>query len=350
MMKPRIILADTDTGYMEQLHIRLAEAFPDNADFEIITDPVWFEEYLSVCREAALLVISEKLYGGSLDRHAFRKTIILSENTDQTERISPDVYRMNRFQGISELYAEIYALSGLAAAGSKKAGPKIIAVSSAAGGDGKTYVSLNLAAALAQNGKKVLYLNACRLQAFGRYLENSTPVTESRVYVQLAGETADAYESVKREIRKEQFYYLPPFRGLLSSSGIRYSVYQRIAEAAVRSGEYEYVILDTDSAADEMLASLFELADRVVLVVKESAGSVYALEQLADSLTKAETEKYLLVCNDAAAGERSEASGPPAVCGYPVRAQIEHVTEFDTCKLRDLPLGSGIRRIAIQLS
>lgn len=347
-MRPKIILADTDTGYLEQLHVRLAESFWDKADFEIITDPMWFRVFLETCREASLLVLSESLYESvSLDRHSFRKTIVLSENITETERISADEYRLCRFRVISELYAEIVALGGLSGISSGRKGTCTAAVCSAAGGDGKTTVSLNLAAALAHNGQRVLYINACRLQTFQRFLEDPSPIADPAFYIQIAGE-GDIYPVVKKQIRQESFFYLPPFRGLLSAFGLEYSVYRRIAESAMKAGEYDFIILDTDSAADDTFTSLLKIVDRVILVTDGSEASRYALKQLIGAMTGEETKRFLLVCNDVKEEETDEYMG--TVCGLPVRECIEHIEDMDSRKLKDLPAGNGYRRLAIQIS
>ena len=63
---------------------------------------------------------------------------------------------------------------------------------------------------------------AARLQTFQNMLENETPVTAADVYAKLRSENLEkVYEDIKHVLRKELFYYLPPFKAALMSLGLR---------------------------------------------------------------------------------------------------------------------------------
>lgn len=85
-------------------------------------------------------------------------------------------------------------------------------VTSAAGGVGKTTVAMGVAACLAQNYKRVLYINAAHLQAYHHMLDNHSVIATSDVYTRLATSTQDVYAELKHVIRKETFSYLPPLK------------------------------------------------------------------------------------------------------------------------------------------
>ena len=110
-------------------------------------------------------------------------------------------------------------------------------VTSAAGGVGKTTVAMGVAACLAQNYKRVLYINAARLQNFQYALDNSSPITSPDVYANLLNAQDNAYNDIQHIIRKEKFSYLPAFKAALMSLGLDFSIYSKLALSAKGSGD-----------------------------------------------------------------------------------------------------------------
>ena len=150
-----------------------------------------------------------------------------------------------KYTSIKEVFNEIVGRSGLHSDSTDKSEPKILMVYSAGGGDGKTTVALGISACLAKNYKKVLYINAARLQSFQRLLENETPIFGYDIYNRLAQSDTRIYQDIKHVLRSEGFSYLPPFRSALISLGLRYSVFYDIAVSARDSRDYDYIVVDT---------------------------------------------------------------------------------------------------------
>lgn len=101
----------------------------------------------------------------------------------------------------------------------------------------KTTVAMGMAACLSQNHKKVLYINASRLQMFQAYLGNQMPISAQDVYSRLLNPSDNIYGDIKHVIRYEDFYYLPAFKMALISLGIPFAVFEKIAVSAKRSQE-----------------------------------------------------------------------------------------------------------------
>lgn len=70
---------------------------------------------------------------------------------------------------------------------------------------------MGVAACLEQNYKRVLYINAARLQNFQYLLDNTTAISSPDVYGKLINPTDRIYDDIKHVIRKEDFSYLPEF-------------------------------------------------------------------------------------------------------------------------------------------
>ena len=114
---------------------------------------------------------------------------------------------------------------------------KIILITSASGGVGKTSVAFGLCRCLERNYKKTLYVNADRLQSFQWMLENGEPIRDASVYAGLSGNLGNVYRIVRHVIRKEGFSYLPPFKAALMSLGIPYRVFALLAEKEFERAE-----------------------------------------------------------------------------------------------------------------
>lgn len=162
-------------------------------------------------------------------------------------------------------------------------GSKVLLVTSAAPGEGKSTVAANIAMALAMNGKKVLLMDCdIRSPSVGDMLGLRPG---KGVYELLKGETT--LEEVFRYDKAHGLYVLPGGKPYANASEILDAPQMAQLLAGVRE-LMDYVILDT--APVGMLtdtAVLAELADGALFVVKQDYAPiphlVDAAEQLAES-------------------------------------------------------------------
>ena len=62
--------------------------------------------------------------------------------------------------------------------------------------------------------------------------------------------------------------------------------------------EYDVIIVDTDSVFDNDKADLITKADKVVMITKQTKGSVCTIQTLFKNMSCGDREKFFLVCND----------------------------------------------------
>lgn len=244
MPKARVIVADTDINYIIPLQLKFAEEFFDAIDLEIISDRSYFEELFASPQKADILVVSEELYDTSLQRHNISNIFLMTEQYEENQTAELNVNRIFKYTSIKEIFNEIIGKSASELKIQKEnQKPKIVLVYSACGGTGKTTIALGIAAALTQNYKKVLYINAARLQTFQCRMENQTPITANDVYAKLGSSDENLYNEIKHIVRHEDFFYLPPFKAAIMSLGIEYSIYSNIASSAKKSEEFDFIIV-----------------------------------------------------------------------------------------------------------
>ena len=348
MGRPRIIIADTDIGYIIPLQLKFVEDFFEKIDIEIITSAEYFDSVFATPQKADVLIVSEDLYTASIQRHNIAHVFLMTEQYEEEETHELKVKRIFKYTSIKEIFNEILGKSAasLGTVDSAKKETQIVLICSAAGGVGKTTVALGMSACLAKNYKRVLYINTSRLHYFQRMLENSSPITTSDTYAKLAKPSDSIYGEIKHVIRKELFSYLPPFKAALMSLGINYNVYSKIIESAKKSGDFDYIIVDADTALDEDKAMLINLADKVIVVTTQTIASVYATNILVANINGANTEKYIFVCNENEKKRDNALISPQITLKFAVQDYIDHIEHYDQMSCENLAGNSEIQKTA----
>lgn len=353
MKKPRVIIADTDAAYTIPLQLKFVEEFFNQIDLEIITDCQYYEKLFSVPQSIDVLIVSEDLYSDSLQRHSIRHTFMMQEEMDQGETTaSLLVNRIGKYSSMKDIFNEIVGKSSPTFDFSnqgKKAEPQIILVTSAAGGVGKTTVAMGLCAALAKNYKRVLYINADRLQNFQAKLTNPSPITANDVYTKLLTGSKNLYGDIRHVIREEGFQYLPPFKAALMSLGLSYQIFEQFALSAKKSRSYDFVVIDADSTFDEEKTRLIDAADKVIIVTDQRRTAVFATKRLYESISGASGEKFLFVCNNFDRDADNALTDPSLRLGFAINEYLQHVHNFDKKNMDALSRENDVQKLAYLL-
>ena len=198
MSKPLIIIADTDELYLTNLERKFLEEFDDQIDLEIISDADYFEKRFETPLSVEILVVSEKLYSSSLQKHNISNVCVLVEEHDNGSTEDLSVNKVYKYLGIRELFNELTYQSREALTDSQTTEniTRIISFYSAIGGTGKTALSIGLARCLAEKHKRVLYINSESVQDFSYYLENKTGLPNEG-YRALKQDSGHMYENIR---------------------------------------------------------------------------------------------------------------------------------------------------------
>lgn len=347
MRKCRIIIADTDINYILPLQMKFVEDFADDVDLEIISDRSYFKQLFSMPQEVGVLIVSEDLYDASLQRHFIDHLFLMTEHDVEDNTGNLQVQQLYKYTSIKEIFSEITGVAAdvLAGKNNAKTEPKILLVTSASGGTGKTTVALGLCETLTKSYKKVLYLNADRLQTFQYRMEDPRNLGN---HTRLLGSGENVYQDIRSEIRTENFNYVPAFRAPLISLGLDYDIFRRIALSAKQSGEYDFIVVDADAVLDEHKIQLMSIADQVVLVVRPTVSAIAAANQLAANINDIRSEKYLFVCN----GYEKETgiTSPLVPNRFSIGEYIEWMEDCEQLKLSDIAKNRGIQRVALLIT
>lgn len=348
MSRPRIIIADTDVNYIQSLQLKFIEEFFEKIDLEIITKREYFDELFSVPQKAEILVVSEDLYESSLQRHNISKMFLMVEQDENDGTEELNVNKIFKYSSIKEIFNEILGKSAsvLNVESDEKQEPQIVVVTSASGGVGKTTVAMGLSASLAKSYKKVLYINSEQLQTFQYLLKNQTPIASTEVYAKFVREKEEAYKEVKYLIRTEIFSYLPPFKAALMSLGMSVDIYSTLAAAAKKSGDFDFVVIDTDSVFDNKKAKLLSMADKVIFVTNQNKMSVMATNVLAENINGINSEKYFYICNNFEENKENTLSMSEVPLRFSINEYIGHIEDYDKLKSSDFVNYTGFQKAA----
>lgn len=348
MPKPRVIIADTDYSYIIPLQQKFAEAYWDKIDIEIITEISFLESFLSVPQKADILIIAEDLYTDSLMRHNIGRIFVMSEQLEAAESGSAEADYLYKYTSIKEIFNRITGKCAdvLEVSRVNKKKSQIIAVCSAAGGTGKTTVAMGICACLTKNYKKVLYINADRLQSFQHFMKDKSPISEQGIYTLLSNPNLNVYKDVERVIRCETFHYLPPFKSALMSVGMQFKVFAIIAESAKRTNLYDFIVVDINSGFDENLALLLKIADKAIVVTKKTAAAVYSTNLFVSNINGISSEKYIFVCNNCA---DADSSGADIAAKYTINEYINYFEKYDGMTCEDFMRDNSMQKLAFLL-
>ena len=348
MAKPRIIIADTDVNYIIPLQLKFVEDFFEKVDLEIIADAQYFDTLFSTPQKAEILIVSEELYSQAMQRHNISHIFVMNEQYEEDQTADLNINHIFKYTSIKEIFNEITGKSAdvLKINSAAKQETQVILFYSASGGTGKTTTAMGVSASLTKNYKRVLYINASRLQVFHHMLDNHSSITAADVYAKLASASDNIYSEIKHVIRQELFSYLPPFKAALMSLGLNYSIFEKIISSAKKSGDYDFIVVDADITFDEDKATLLNIADKVIVVVKQTLASVLATNILVSNINGANADKYIFICNDFDKEDDNALISPNVALKFTVSDYIDHFPHYANMKPDDLSKESSIQKAA----
>lgn len=348
MASPKIIIADNDINYIAPIQLKFIEEFFDKIQLEVITDKEYYDSYFSYPRKVEILIVSEVFYDSSVKKHDISHIFVMTEEQEEENTAELTVNKIYKYISIKEIFNEISGKSNdiLNVFTEKKKEPEIILVFSANGGSGKTTLATGVCACLTKNYKRVLYINASYIHTFQRLLDNPVPISSSDVYSTLIKGGESIYKEIKHVIRKESFYYLPPFRTSLLSLGISYSLFVEIVKEAKESNDYDYIVVDADSKYDEDIAELLNSATKVIIVTNQNEASIYSTNVMISNLNGISSEKYIFICNDFNKDRDNALVSPDIKPKFTISEYIDHLEHYDKMRIRDFEKVSGIQKIA----
>lgn len=349
MAVPRMIIASSDTDYLKPILSGFTEGFYNEADLEMITDRDYFNELFSSPQRAELLIVSDEMYDVSIHRHNIESILLLTDSEEDAGSEEGAVHKIYRYSSVKDIFNEAAKIcaSYLKKNKTKKRETQIIAFTSAEGGTGKTTAAMGIAGALSREGKKVLYVNSGQLQSFGYLFKDTLPISDNDIYMNLSNREELSYMDMKDVIRCECFSYMPPFKAMLISLGIETEAFIRMALEAKISGDYDFVILDTDGVHNDSDIRALDTADKVAVIIRQTKASVHAANVFAANINGIRNGKFIFICNDTDKSPEGSRTVYEYKTDFYIRGYIDHIDEYEMLKGEDYSKNYSIRKTAL---
>ncbi len=345
MSKPLVVIADTDENYLMPLEYKFLETLGDKIELEIISDRAYYEEFFSAPRTAEIVAVSEKLYSRELLKHNINSLFVLAEENDAGSTAELSVSKIFKYTGVKEIFNElIYRSRDSLFDDSSEKETKIITLYSAIGGSGKTSMGLGLASCLAQNHRRVLYVNTETIQGFSYYLADKTGMPNEGVRA-IREDKQHVYNNVKYFIRKEGFAYVPPFAAALDALNLEKSIYLNLIKNAKASKEYDFIIVDVEAGYDKEKMDFLQLADKAAIVLLQDEFSVYKTEYLLHNIDLHDREKYLFICNCFQEEKENAYVNSQMQKKFSMNEYVEYASE-PIRNIKELSMLKGIQKLA----
>lgn len=181
-----------------------------------------------------------------------------------------------------------------------------IAVANQKGGCGKTTTVMNLGAALAVRGKRVLLVDfdpQHHLSSWLGFSPDSKPTTTEIIYNTVAN-LPISFDEFIRHSETENFDFIPATNllagmlGILAADKDSPNVITRIFTSQFFNKNYDYIIFDCQTALDLLVTNVLKCCDKLLIPVQADILSYEGVEQMTDTFmrVKADTDirKYLL--------------------------------------------------------
>lgn len=296
MARPLVVMVEADERYLIPLQHKMAETVMDQVEIEVISSLEYMHTYFLSPRNISILIIDEKLYDSSFQKHNIDKVYLLTEQENAESSVSAGEERVCIFKYYNIQTLIDYMIPSEWSGGKSKQGPQIVAVISPAGGTGATTVSVGVCTCMKQNLKNTLYLNAGNFQSFQYFLENKTFLT-LEACAALKDPDEHIYEKMEPFFIEDSFTYLPPLKASRESLGVNFDSYFKLAQAACKSGKYDYIFIDVGYELSAGVIRKLKDADKVLVVTRQDAYNTFKFEILKASVNFSDAEKYYVLCN-----------------------------------------------------
>lgn len=291
-----LVFIDLDEAYLTALERKFVEELGEFANISIITDMCYFSEYFSIPREIDILVVNEQLYDAQLSNHSIGITYILTENpVDNTQ--NNNFHYIYKYTSVQEIFMQISSNKIIrnVSGGALGKNNKLILMNSPIGGVGTTTLSLGIANVLKHMGYKVLFISMENLQSYESYFGKKRYLSDGFEKNFINGIVN--FDTIKNEIVQDEIDYIPPFKLPLSSLDISENKYIEMIRNIKSSGEYDYILVDTDSGFSKNIINFMNEADRAVILVEQNKKACQKLSKYIYNLSGVNSDKLLFICN-----------------------------------------------------
>lgn len=334
-MKRLLILVEPDNEFASALERFIHEGeFSDRLDIRRVIRCEHLETLLKEVGEGTPLIlhaetIAEKEVNLWLGQRQDSLVYRLTETTERGDL--PAENRIYRYQPFRTMLRDLLLRAaeqsgecGHVRTAFREGRTSVIAVYSAFGGSGKSVLALNMAAQLAAQGRKALYVSLEAVSSSALLMQDAPPDSFSRLFYawRKSPERAAEYaELLQCRHPAHGFDYLAPFPNIREADELNAEDVSGLVRRIADSGICDVLLLDLDSAIQPRTLEALRASDCVVWLVTEDSHALYKTRKVREALKSMESMetcagKSLFVLNKYTGGELGTA--------------VDHIPLYDT--------------------
>lgn len=283
-----IVIADKDKNYICPLLQKVIQQYGQSVEIAVFTQKESLERFLREHFQITVLVASEEFeIRIPAECHIQHRVNLTDRNSEAKFAGKGRNVFFYRYSPLELLFHVISSYCGevMEDRNGETEKTSVILVSSAAGGTGKTLVALALAVNLKNMGKRALYLDAEWLQNFSCYLQQGMPMThnEERDFFRSEGKEEQLLQSLIRS--EDSLSYLLQIDTPLVFADKTLAVYLNCINTLKNTGNYDYIIVDTDGTMDFFKTQMMGICNQLIFVTTPQSASEYAMKKVLTNLS-----------------------------------------------------------------
>lgn len=289
LKKIRVVVADSNHDYLKSFVSFTRTSHNDSRFvFTYFSDQQILQEYIDHGHAIDLLLISPDLHESVMNLADDVLIVLLEDDIlSDDDRTFPGVYRYQRLSQLLSnligLYYEHNEAAERQLVRSKQA--KVISVYSPVGGTGKTTVAANLSKQLALNGSKVFYLNLETINSSGLFFSSEEDNPSLQIFYYAKSDFKQLLSKIET-LKKHDAYAMVDYFDIEINAEemleMRGEEVKRIINGIVKTGEYNYIIVDLDSSLHERNRTALTESDNILWIMTNDNQSILKTKALLD--------------------------------------------------------------------
>ena len=286
-MRIRLGLIDNDTRYTSLLASFFNKHYAERLELYVFDS---FQSFMQNSRRSRVdvLLANPNILEGTEGIPSNVSVAYLSQSPD-VESIR-GVRAVCRFQKADLIYREVLSIYSEIEKGEVyrmgDTNSRILLFRGVSGGVGTTTTAVACAISLAKMGKSVLYLNLEENGVISHLLRGEGNDTLTDVLFVVKSGHSNITLKLGSKVKKDDsgVYFFEPFRVMLDGCSLSKEDVKQLIDALRISGSYDYIVLDLNRQASDVMQYVMNLAEKVILVCDGSEASVEKAKRLIEAL------------------------------------------------------------------
>lgn len=307
MGKPSIVIADLDVEYALKVEAKFLKEFRDEVKLEVITELAYCREFLSRPHDIDVMLVSDGLYTDDVRKQNVKNLYVLTDrDADGDLTSSAHAEYVFKYGSLNFIFNRVKGSSdALRAIEEGNRETSVVLFYSPIGGSGSTTAAVAVAGALQKNYHRVLFVDAQYIQSFESFLRRERESDTSMVRAVLGVSGPEVFDRLRSYIASDDFDYLPAVKSGLLAFDLTLQLFVDFIEGAKRSGQYDYVVVDTDASFGLEKLQLLNVADSVVVCVEQGPRALAKVLRFVSNVDGGCLAKCRFVCNKYRKDERN---------------------------------------------